>query len=196
MRTMSASPCCSMSSCAVGSATCRVTTRLTAPATRGVRSSTTDSFARQPFSTQGPEPALFCRSQALPMSPSAAWDSTASRSTMLATLAVRQYCTKLGAWRSAVRSSSVRPSAWMRSSTLPGVKPNCPRMKAGDLFILIARWNENAASAAVTGRPVVNFAPSRSTKLWVSPSSLTRQLSASSPCRRLGSCGSTASRCW
>ncbi|MNE71457.1 hypothetical protein D3C80_1673320 [compost metagenome] len=50
-------------------------------------------------------------------------------------------------------------------SALSGVKPNWPMMKAGLLFILMARCSEKATSSAVTFAPLEKVASSPITKV-------------------------------
>ena len=63
----------------------------------------------------------------------------------------------------------------MRSLMLSLLKPNCVRMKAGDLSSSTARCSENTTSSAVIGLPEANFIPARNSKLKVLPSALTVQ---------------------
>jgi hypothetical protein len=114
--------------------------------------------------------------------------STSFLSTTAATLAVRQFNTKVGAKTFSVVSVSVNsPVCLMRSLTLSLVKPNCVRMKAGVLSSSTARCSDQATSSAVTGLPLANFRPGLSSKLKVRPSALTVQPLARSPISRLGS---------
>ena len=89
-------------------------------------------------------------------------------------MAVRQFSTKVGAKFFSVVSVSVRaPVALMRSLTLSLLKPNCVRMKAGDLSSSTARCSENTTSSAVMALPEANFSPGRNSKVKVRPSALT-----------------------
>ncbi len=128
----------------------------------------------------GPDPALFVFSQALPKSPSFSWLITTFFSTTPPTAALRQYSRKVGAFGSAMSISSVCGSvARMRSATLSLSKPSCAMMKAGALFMMTARCRLNAASSAVTGAPLPNLRSARILKVHFLPSGLVVQLSAS-----------------
>src|SRR3546814_7822356 len=77
-------------------------------------------------------------------------------------------------------TSVVSSTALILSRTLSAVKPNCVRMKAGDLSRMTARCSEKAASSAVIGLPEGKTTPSRILKVKVLPSSETVQDSAAS----------------
>ena len=155
---MSASPFCNNRNCVAGSTTWRITMRFSLPVAFGAASSTTLSLAFQDRTAHAFEPAEAPFSQPLPKSSPAAWLSASFFSTTLATLADRQYSRKVGASGSATFITSVWSSiALMRTGAVSLLKPNWLRMKPGALFMIAARWNDQAASSAVIRAPEANL---------------------------------------
>ena len=107
---------------------------------------------------------------------------TSFLSTMAATLAVRQFSTKVGAYDLSVSIVSVNgPVCLIRSFTLSLLNPNWVRMNAGVLSSRTARCSEKTTSSAVSALPDANFNPGFSSKLKVLPSGETVQDLATSP---------------